>query len=1013
MANTIAVGQISLLDLNDITVSPTQPTNTFENMIWADSSSSPYKFYIFKSGKFEPTGPINLEQLDPDAAQQVEDAYNGITDLDSAGKLTRYERSVVRGELAAIVGKALGNTEAMPVLATIDGSGIGQAYAIRKSARDIGIPTSHATYVNFGSAYEGLRVYLSGLSPKAWDIGSSATNTITSATWDAKWNDYYLRYNLLNVEIQTRQKQYADSVGENSVDEAIQAVSNSNQFETEPITANTVVTSPITSVGLPEFSGRHMDSWYIDGKNLLLGSGDPVTTSAYNLKDYDLTETLQEGEQVTVSMKATLGDGKSYFGLYNTGGNVSVGTMRETDLDSDGIYRLTLNWRVGTTSNSFLRVYHMPSSTTAESTIEWIKLERGSVKTNPYTPAPEESIGAFGNRIKPITTPIFSAATSVTLLGKFYGDGTTNDTFYWDSLGRAVKNKNWEDVLLDGSHNWQFHGTSLTGTKGVKISGFFETVVDASVQAVKNNGKFLSTIIQGLSTSDQIIGRNSDSTLFITIANADSGWGESYTPTPEEIKAYFNGWKMCNGTWNTPYNGSGNKAWYPIGDTDLSRSTVVGSGSNATYNPVPPDPSSAISDRTLHYYQLVYRLADPVQEIVDFDGVMSLVKGDNAVTVTYPNGTPEITSGNIKYAINLATVTDTLHYIIPTIMNRVASAEEVITDESIVNTVTNSVAYQFALQSKANASDLGNLATNDSVDQKVQNGLDSIDFSPYVTTSVLDQTARDITAKFSATGGMNLIKNSIGFAELDFWDDYTATKVSTISSIELDTLGFGSGFLFDPDGNNKGITQDVSVVSGQPYTLSWYMRKGTKATSTNSAYRVFVQIQEQDAQGNWVTVADLADNSTMSTVGYLAENFTFTPQKELIRVRFIGFGSVDATITGIMLTIGDVPLQWSLATGEVYNTYIRMDINGIRVSQLDEDRQEIGYTEISPDEFAGYYRGANGSFDKIFYLNGTETVTTRLRAKEEITMGSIKVVRVDSALNTGWAFISNADDPDA
>ncbi|QIW88690.1 putative minor structural protein II [Bacillus phage P59] len=1009
----VATGQKTLIDMNDITPSPTPPANPTEGMLWLDTSKDPYRLKIRRGTSWDPEGPSNLNELDPDAYQKVTDAYNGITDLDSQGKLTRYERSVVRGELANIIGKFLGNAEAMPTIATIDASGVGQAYAIRKSARDLGVPTSHTTYTNFGNAYEALRTYLSGLSPKAWDVGSSATNNVTEATWDAKWNEYYLRYNLLNVEIQTRQQQYADSVGDDSVAEAIQAVSNSDQFELEPITDSTIVTSPINSVGLPEFYGRHTDSWYIDGKNLLLGSGDSVTTASYAVKDYYLTETLVEGEQVTFTMKATLGAGKTHFALYNSGGSTSLGTLSP---QPDGTYKLTFNWR-SNEINEFLRVYHMVSSTVVESTIEWAKLERGSVANPVYSLAPEESVGAFGNRIKPVTTPIFNAVSPVTLLGKFYGDGTNNDSFYWDSNGRAVKDKYWDDVILDGSYNWENHEASISGAKGVKISGFFESVVDVSVQAVKSDGKFLSTITQGLSTADQIIGRNSDSTLYLTIADSDSGWGGSYAPTPEEIKAYFNGWKMCNGTWGTPYSGSGNKVWYPIGDTDLTRSTAIDNGEDITYNPVPTDQSAAISDRRLHFYQIVYRLADPVQEIIEFDGVMTLLKGDNAVTVTYPNGTPKILSGNIKYAINLATVTDTLHYIIPAVMKRVAKAEEVITDDAIVNTVTNSVSYQLEMARKANASDLGEFATNDSVDQKLKNGLDSIDFSPYVTQSELDQTSKDITAKFSATGGMNLIKNSIGFAELEFWQNpYGAdhqNPVQTLSTIELDTLGFGSGFLYNPDGVNKGITQEVNVIAGQPYTLSWYMRKGTKSAASDVNYRVFVQIQEKDSNGTWVTVVSLGDNSDMSTVGYLAQNFTFTPEKDLIKVRFIGYGQVDATITGIMLTIGDVPLQWSLATGEVYNTYIRMDINGIRVSQLDEDRKEVGYTEISPDEFAGYYRNSNGGFDKIFYLNGTETVTTRLRAKEEITMGSIKIVRVDSPNNTGWAWISNADDPDA
>ncbi|WP_214291444.1 hypothetical protein, partial [Escherichia coli] len=108
------------------------------------------------------------------------------------------------------------------------------------------------------------------------------------------------------------------------------------------------------------------------------------------------------------------------------------------------------------------------------------------------------------------------------------------------------------------------------------------------------------------------------------------------------------------------------------------------------------------------------------------------------------------------------------------------------------------------------------------------------------------------------------------------------------------------------------------------------------------SYRFCVQIQEDG-----VTKMQIADNSTMTNTGYDASHITYIPHTDTITVRFSGYADVDATLSGIMLTIGDVPLQWSLSTGEVYNTHIRMDVNGIRVSQLDENRKEIGYTQIT------------------------------------------------------------------
>lgn len=798
------------------------------------------------------------------------------TDLDDPTKLTRYERSLVRADIAEIVGRFLDNTESMPTITDIDASGIGQVYAIRKSARDVGMATTGAIYTNFENSYNSLKTYLSAMNPKAWDIVSTAVNTIDPVVWGNNWNEYKLRYTLMNAEIQKRQVEYADAVGEGSVTKAIQAVSNSDQYEKEPITNPMEVVSPIASVGLPEFQGRH----------------------------------------TTFPM---------------------------------------------------------------------------------WSPAPESAF--LGNRIRPVTSPSFSSGGVLTLYTSFYGDGTSNDEFKWDTLGRAIKTKRWEDDLLDGSLSWTFD-SDKTGFKIVKVPAYVTSVVDYAVQAAGMTGTDLSTI-GAISATNQIRLQSDDRTLYISVSDSETGWGETYTPSDDEIKAFFNGWKMCNGTFGTPYNGTGNKVWHPIGDTNLNRSTIASDG---TFNPVPTTVSAAYAEQTINYYQVVYRLADAVQEIVTFDGILPLIAGSNTITLTYPVNTPEILVGDVRYAINLATVTDTLKYIIPVLQTRLSKAEEVITEDSIVNTVMNSVSYQYAMKDKADASALGQYATGSDVDEKIKNGLDSIDFSPYVTQSQLSQTATDITAKFSATGGMNIINNSIGYAGLDFWESYSPTgTVETLSNNELDTLGFGSGFQFNPDGNDKGVMQLVNVIPNQPYTLSWYLNKRTGGATAD--YRFYIQIRDKDR----AIIQQIADNSADITVGYLANHFTFTPTDDAVYVYFVAYGAVDATLTGTMLTIGDVPLQWSLATGELYNTNIRMDIRGIRVSQLDANRKEVGYTQISPDEFAGYHADSNGVFRKVFYLNGDETVSTKIRAEEEITMGSIKIVNVDSDSWEGWAFIANQE----
>ncbi|OMD19696.1 hypothetical protein BJP48_31635 [Paenibacillus odorifer] len=107
----------------------------------------------------------------------------------------------------------------------------------------------------------------------------------------------------------------------------------------------------------------------------------------------------------------------------------------------------------------------------------------------------------------------------------------------------------------------------------------------------------------------------------MTIANSDSGWGDSYTPTTDEIKAYFNGWRMYNGASGVatnPYNGTAGqtKGWVEI----------LSAG-----NPVGVLPTTIPSGWTP--YQLLYRLASPITETVQEDGSLSLLEGDNFIEV--------------------------------------------------------------------------------------------------------------------------------------------------------------------------------------------------------------------------------------------------------------------------------------------------------------------------------------------------------------------------------------------
>lgn len=131
----------------------------------------------------------------------------------------------------------------------------------------------------------------------------------------------------------------------------------------------------------------------VGGRNLLKESLFQKTTSDYLIHRFPLGDSIpQDGEEVTFSIKATPGEGKTRFRLYNSNGNGSSAMfdlyINEQEPSPDGVYKATGKWKVAG-RNSHLNVYAFPSSVKAPSEIEWVKLERGNQATD-WTPAPED-----------------------------------------------------------------------------------------------------------------------------------------------------------------------------------------------------------------------------------------------------------------------------------------------------------------------------------------------------------------------------------------------------------------------------------------------------------------------------------------------------------------------------------------------------------------------------------------------------------------------------------------------
>lgn len=206
-------------------------------------------------------------------------------------------------------------------------------------------------------------------------------------------------------------------------------------------------------------------------------------------------------------------------------------------------------------------------------------------------------------------------------------DGSVKDTFRYVDR-KTVIVRNLRRMVLDGSLAWRFN-LDHAGYKTVAADGIPQAVLASFGIFVKYDGRSLlsTNSFPNINSADWgYINPGSGTTIIVSVADTDSGWGDSYTPTQAEIQAYFNGWKMyeVSGGHTSAYNGTGTKAW-------VERHLIGTGAGTSDFN--------AISGKngwggSLKPYQLQYQLAQPVIESAQVTGAAVVERGANTVTLS-------------------------------------------------------------------------------------------------------------------------------------------------------------------------------------------------------------------------------------------------------------------------------------------------------------------------------------------------------------------------------------------
>nr|DAO29408.1 MAG TPA: Putative tail protein [Caudoviricetes sp.] len=256
---------------------------------------------------------------------------------------------------------------------------------------------------------------------------------------------------------------------------------------------------------------------------------------------------------------------------------------------------------------------------------------------------------------------------------------------------------------------------------------------------------------------------------------------------------------------------------------------------------------------------------------------------------------------------------------ITSLTTRVSTAESKLTKDSLTTTIG---------KHYATSSDVDGIVTS----------------KGYQTQSQVQQTVNSLQAKFTSSGGYNLLKNT-GFKNgLNLWG--TQSHNSPTGG-EIGYIGNGAEWSFPSTDINTcqirlsnqtskeyGITQSFKTVVGKKYTVSFYYA-GHRVPNANLIIR-----GTSTSTGSWLTSKGFnptnysGGKTSIDKWGYLTHTFTATLNTHTLNI-VINNANNDGYlwIAQPQIEEGEMPTAYSPHTSEVYDGITQIDKDGIKVMQ--------------------------------------------------------------------------------
>ena len=196
---------------------------------------------------------------------------------------------------------------------------------------------------------------------------------------------------------------------------------------------------------------------------------------------------------------------------------------------------------------------------------------------------------------------------------------------------------------------------------------------------------------------------------------------------------------------------------------------------------------------------------------------------------------------------------------------------------------------------------------------------------------MVELSADNLTATFKSTGGSNLIQNSVGYSDTDFWlvDGVVETRQDDTMSVS------GSEFIL------TGPSSISQVYNTQP-TIGYSVSFKYKHITSGTANKVSVKLE-----GNGVTrtvLETIEAHETWTNVYLDAEEYKATTYTPKIIITCEGDDTFEITDLIVSQGTNDV---WSPYINEVYGKRNRFDEQGIRLySEQSDDSSLMTSTNV-------------------------------------------------------------------